>query len=74
MPKHGSIDLGYRRALHDALCEHSLGDLHESGYVGTLYIVNIVAFLTVLHALLVDTTHNLVQALVNLLGGPAHAH
>ena len=72
--EHGYIDLGFRRALYDALREHGLCDLHEAGYVGTLHIVDVVAFLTILHALLVDTMHNLVQTLVNLLGSPSHTH
>ena len=54
------IDLGFRRALHNSLRQHGLGDLHEAGDVGTLHIVDVVAFLTVLHALLVNALHDLV--------------
>ena len=53
------IDLGLRRALYNALRQHGLGDLHKAGYIGTLHVIDIVALLTVLHALAVDVRHDL---------------
>ena len=61
-------------SLHDALSHHSLGNLHEAGYISALDIVNIaVGLLAVLHAVLVDILHDSVQAVVNLFRGPAEA-
>lgn len=47
--------------LADALGHHGLGDLDESGYVGTLYIVDVAIWLsTILHAILMDVIHDVV--------------
>ena len=52
---------------------HGIGDLHEAGYIGAFYVVNVVVLLTVLHALAVDVRHDTVQFLVYLSACPSDA-
>ena len=55
-------------ALYDALSHHSVGYLHEASDVSAAYIVDVaVSTLAVLHALLVDRVHDVVELLVYFL-------
>ena len=57
--------------LHDSLCHHGICHLHKSSDVGTLNVVDIsVRFFAILHALLMDVVHDLVEILVHLLLRP----
>ena len=54
--------------LYDTLSHHSLSYLQESGYVSTLYVVNVTIVLsTILHSVSVDIVHDVVELGVNLL-------
>ncbi len=59
-------------SLYDALSHHGIGNLHEAGYVSTLYIVDVaISLSTVLNAVLVNVVHDALQVVVNLLRSPA---
>jgi hypothetical protein len=56
--------------LHHTLIEHGIGHLYETGNVGALHIVDVIAILSVLHTGLMNALHDVMQALVNLFSGP----
>ena len=57
--------------LDDALTNHRVGDLHETGDIGTLHVVDkSVRLGAVLDTLVMDVAHNLVETFVYLLGTP----
>ena len=57
--------------LYDALGHHGVGHLHEAGHVGTLHVVDVaVGLRTILHAVLVNVLHDVVQFGIHLLGTP----
>ena len=61
--------------LHYALGEHSLCHLHESGDIGTADVVDVsVGLFAVFDTLLVYRFHDVVQALVDLVGAPVQSH
>ena len=60
-----------RFLLYDALCEHGLRHLHEARDVGTLDIVDMtVRLFAILHTLLVNRAHDVMELLVDLLRTP----
>ena len=56
--------------LYNALGQHGFSNLHESGNVGTLDIVDVVTVLAVLHTLGMNAGHNLMQHLVYFCASP----
>ena len=53
-------------ASYNALCHHSLGNLHEASYVSALDIVDVsVSLFSVLHACVVYGRHDVVELLVH---------
>ena len=56
--------------LDQSLIKHRVGYFYEAGDVGAFYVVDILAFLAVLDARLVDADHDLMQLLVHFLPGP----
>ena len=60
---------------NDALCHHSFSNLHEASDVGTANVVDVaVRLCAILHALLVNGMHDLVQLLVYFLCRPTEMH
>ena len=58
-----------------ALSHHGVGNLQEAGDVGALHIVDVaVLLLAVLHALLVDRVHDVVELLINFCLAPAQTY
>lgn len=64
-----------KNCLNYTLLKHCLSDLHESGDICTLNIIDVAVWLsTVLDACLVDVRHDAVKFLVNLSRAPADVH
>lgn len=60
--------------LYDALCHHGTGYLHEAGYIGAFYVVDVVGCTSVAEALGVYVAHDLMQSFVHFLGRPGYVH
>ena len=61
--------------LNNTLSHHSIGYLHETCYVCTLHIVDIdISLLAILHALLMDIRHDVVEFLINFCLAPTQTH
>ena len=58
------------RLLNDTLSHHCLSHFHEAGDIRAFHVVDIVAFTSMLNALVVDAAHDLVQFSVNLFRCP----
>lgn len=57
--------------LYDALCHHGVGNFHESGYIGTAYIVDVsVGGFAVVDALLVYGVHDAVEFFIYFGSAP----
>lgn len=73
-PEHklvGILTWFHASMLYEALIHHSVGDLDEACYVGTLDIIDVsVFFLTVFQTGFVDGFHYAMQMLINFFGRP----
>ena len=49
---------------------HGIGDFDKAGNIGAVNVVDEVAFLTIVHTIFVDVTHDGVQLCVNLFTRP----
>ncbi len=72
----GSVVFRHKqKTLEQPLVNHGIGHLQETGNIGPLHIVHIAICIgSVLHAVSVNTGHDLMQTFIDLPAGPVYLH